>query len=1126
MPEAKKNAFEKVIQWFKDAADWVQENLGDPAVAETIREDLGLASGASIPENKKNEFAQFAAGLDPDKKAFEDTVAELKDVIEAFIDLGNALKEDQASGWDVAYLIGRFLTTETVRARSHFVYALAKLLLFVSDDPEAVEEFDPAVIVGLLRGQPPPPGSGERILQRVTALAWLLVTVGEALVKKFLDLDPREAYGVYYGWDPDPASTTPLADQVSARAITLMLGPPGDVSAQLSVTVLGVPSEHRGPALFLSFGGGISAEHTVENTTYRFKTGATGALDLFIPFGGSPLAFTAGGDPSVWVKLDVVQAAPSVPALTIGDADGTRIDVDKFLFGVELTGEGAGFRLGIEKAALVIDLSEGDGFLGQLPGGEVRVEFGLVFTADTEHGLRVEGGTQARATLPINASLFGVFTIHHLEIALGPSTQGRDLALELSGAFSLHLGPFTATVDRIGMLLDVGFGEGNLGFLDAALGLKPPNGIGLLLDVGVVKGGGYLYVDAQRGEYAGALELKIGPVSVKAIAILSTKMPDGSPGWALLLLIYGQFAPIQLSWGFTLTGIGGMIGLQHAVSIDALSSGMRSGVLDDILFPADPVGDAPRIINRLRTVFPVTPRALTFGPMLELGWGTPSIVIIRLGVIVQLDNAIGPGGGSVEFGRLVIIGQLLVQMLPKATGTPPILKLLVDILGYYDAESARLGFVARLRDSQVAGITLTGMLVVQADFGEDPSFVLAAGGFHPRFQDIPPGTPAPIDRIGFKLEIAVVKITIDGYFAVAASTVQAGASIRAEAKLGPVSIEGWLGFDAIFYFEPYFHFEADIRAGVAVKFKGRRLAGVELKMTLSGPGLWRAVGSVSFSILFWDIEKSFDESIGEAPETPAIATDVAALVRQELSNTGNWSAQLPVGGEAFVTIGPIQGVTGVLAHPLGRLVVTQRVAPLGLTLQRFGNTQVQGPNRFDLEKVEIGGQTVASPTTLTEAFTRAHFVDMTEEEKLSAPSFERFTAGVSVGTAAYRLPADQVAADLEYETHYLEPPTVLFLGTLILATLTDAHIAASDLRLQARLGAAGRSMLRRDAELRPVDPPRVTVTGAPLAAASTTDMGKKGDFSGAAAYATAAAAESMRASGLDGVQLVEAFEVG
>lgn len=1117
------NAFEKVIGWFKDAADWVQENLGDPALATTVRQDLGLAPGQDIPEARKNEIAAFAAGLDPDKESFAATVEEIADVVQALIALGEDLKADQATAWDVFHLIFRIMASESVRVRSQFVYGLAKLLLLLSEDPEAVEELDPALVVGLLKGEPPPPGTGEAVLHRISGASWLVMTAGEQLAGK-LGLDARTAYEAYYGWDPDPASETPVADLVSARAVTLLIGPPGDVSARLSLTVLVLPSEHRGPALFLGFGGALTAEHSPGDTTYALTAGATGALDVTLPFGPSPLEVQAGGDPNAFVRLDVVRERAGEPAFRIGNADGTRVDVERMLLGVEVSADRVAVRMGLEKAALVVDLAEGDGLLGQLPGGEIAVDFGLVLTADTTGGLRIEGGTQARAVLPLGASLFGVFTIHHLEIALGPSQQGRDLTLELSGAFSLHLGPFAATVDRLGMELDVAVRDGNLGVLDAALGFKAPNGIGLVLDAGVVKGGGYLFADHARGEYAGALELSFGPVSVKAIGILSTRvpLPGGRTGWALLLLLYFDLPPIQLSFGFTLNGVGGLIGLHHAVSLDALTSGMRDGVLDDILFPANPVADAPRIINRLRTTFPVTPRAVTFGPMLKLGWGTPPIVTVSLGLIVQLDNALPPGTAPVQFTRFVLIGQLRVQMLPATTGTPPLLKLLVDVLGYYDAETARLGFVARLRDSKVAEITLSGMLVVQADFGANPSFVLAAGGFHPRFRDIPAGTPAPIDRLGVGFSIGPVKVTIEGYFAVAASTVQAGATLRATAKLGPLSIDGWLGFDAIFFFEPRFRFEVDVQAGVAVKFKGHSLASVELKGTFSGPGLWRITGSVSFEILWWDVEKSFDESIGSAPSTPEITVDVAALVRQALAAPGAWTAQLPAGGLAMVSLGPISGVDGVLAHPLGRVQVVERVAPLGLALQRFGNARVRGVSRFDVTEMRLGSQVLPGPPTVTESFTRAHFVDMTEEDKLAAPSFERFTAGVSVGTDAFRVPGDQPVGDLDYETHYLRRRPERGRYVLELAAVVG-RVPVADVVLQAHLGAAARSEVHRSEAVRPATASLITVTEAPLAAASTGDLSLEAALSGVAKFSTAAAAQTVAVGA--GVQLVEAFEL-
>ena len=146
---------------------------------------------------------------------------------------------------------------------------------------------------------------------------------------------------------------------------------------------------------------------------------------------------------------------------------------------------------------------------------------------------------------------------------------------------SLNLGPFRASVDRVGVLLDSGrIPEDDFAAIAKAIDFKPPSGIGLVVDAELVKGGGYLYIDRERGEYAGVLELEmklpiVGQISLKAIGLLTTKLPEGRDGWALLLLIYAQFR-VQLGYGFTFSGLGGIIGLHHAPDQLALSDGLRT----------------------------------------------------------------------------------------------------------------------------------------------------------------------------------------------------------------------------------------------------------------------------------------------------------------------------------------------------------------------------------------------------------------------------------------------------------------------------------------------------------------------------------------------------------------------
>lgn len=1113
----KTNLWDATISWFKEAAEWVQENLGDPAIAEALREDLGLKPGESIPANEQNKFGQFKEELDPDKVSFDETVAEIVDVVTAFIELGEALKADNVSGFDIAWLIGSLASQDSVRLRFPAIYALAKLTLFVSDDPESMAELDPALLVTLLRGDPLPPGSAEALLQRLSAGSAALVTILEAFLDSAVGPGLLDAY---YGWDPAPGSDTPQADFVSTRALTLLMGAPGGEIGQAGLTLLGVPPEHGGPGLFMAVSGALKIDTTVDRTTYKFIVGATDAFDVAIlPGPGGKYRLEAGGSPQGLLGLDVIRSGGSVPALRIGDENETRLEISKLGFGVQLAPDRAGFRFLMQDAALIVNLGK-EPFLKQLENGEIKIGFDLGFTADTS-GFRFDGGSRLRVTIPIGKSVLGVFTAHYVELALGPSPTDRQLALEISGAFKLTLGPFRASVDRMGFLFDMAFREGSLGFMDLALGFKPPNGIGLLLDAGIVKGGGYLFIDQQRGEYAGALELKIGPIGVKAIALLSTKMPDGSEGWSLLLMIYGQFPPIQLSWGFVLTGIGGMIGLQHSTSLDGLQASVASGVLDDILFPEDPVGDAPRIINRLRVVFPPTRYALIIGPFLELGWGTPPLVIVRLGIIIQLDNVLG-GDRPVSFGNIVLLGQVRLA-LPAATAKKEltVLRILVDFLGFFDFDNMRLGFMARMRDSRLMNtLELHGMLVVAASFRDKPTFIFAAGGFHPKFQDKPSWMPAPIDRLGVSVPFsAALKIDVDAYFAITPATVQAGLKISLLFKAGPIEASGWLGFDAILYLEPDPHFLVLIEAGVKVKFKSFTLCGVTLKMELTGPGLWRAVGDAVFEILFWEETIHFDESWGESVPTPPVETAVGQQLQQALSSADAWSAQLPQGGESLVTLGPVAGAVGPLAHPLGRLVGTQKIVPFGLEIQRFGASKVKGARRFDVESVEIGG-TAATPMLTHEYFARAQFLDLSEDQKLSGPSFERFPSGVQVGSEGFVAPGD-LAADIVYETKYLD--TTGF-GRLILADVITRSPIFEMVAAQARGGAAGQSALRQKDMLRPAAARPVT-PDEPRVAVVVGDKLESGAVSLSGFAATTLSLAQQVATSIEAAQVVEAFEL-
>jgi len=152
-------------------------------------------------------------------------------------------------------------------------------------------------------------------------------------------------------------------------------------------------------------------------------------------------------------------------------------------------------------------------------------------------------------------------------LTFGVKFKAGQIPVTATGGFSAQLGPLAAAVEDMGIqatFVVKADRTGNLGPLDVSLGFKPPKGVGLSIDAGVVKGGGYLFFDFDNEEYAGALELSIADfLSVKAIGLITTKMPDGSKGFSLLLIITAEFSPgLQLGYGFVLIGVGGLVGPQ------------------------------------------------------------------------------------------------------------------------------------------------------------------------------------------------------------------------------------------------------------------------------------------------------------------------------------------------------------------------------------------------------------------------------------------------------------------------------------------------------------------------------------------------------------------------------------
>jgi hypothetical protein len=664
-------------------------------------------------------------------------------------------------------------------------------------------------------------------------------------------------------------------------------------------------------------------------------------------------------------RLEVVSASGACGFLLVGSGD-----VEVF---AEVETEGLAF---------ILDTSQGDGFISKLLSGlNTKLEFDLGLGLSYPRGFYFRGTSTLEIQVPAHISL-GPVEIQGLTIAIKPSGDG--MPIDLGATFKAQLGPLAAVVENIGLRTNLSFPGtgGNLGPLDVSFGFKPPNGVGLSIDAGAVKGGGYLFIDVDRGEYAGALELSILDfLSVTAIGVINTKMPDGSKGFSFIAIISVEFNPgIQLGFGFTLLGVGGLVGLNRSMDLDALVQGVRSGGLDRIMFPKDVVANAPKIISDLRSFFPPEEGTFLIGPMLKFGWGTPTLISLSLGLIIEVP------------GNIAIIGKLTIAIPDERV---PLIIIKVAFMGAIEFDKKRGWFFATLYESRVLFMPLDGSLGVLAAFGDDANFVVSVGGFHPAYD--PPALPFPdLSRIAINiLNTPVARVRVDAYFAVTSNTVQFGARAELYFGISIASIEGHLGFDALFQFSP-FYFTISISVSLSVKLFGFGLFGVRFRGTLEGTSPWHIEGTGSISLLFWDVDVDFSHTWGDKEDTRLPPISVMPVIAAEFEKVENWTAELADANRLFVTLRTLTANDDLVLHPVGALKITQRAVPLGLTLDKFGSQRPDDAKRFDVVAETVG---LDARETVLESFAMAQFRDMKDSEKLSASDFELEDAGLKLAAA-------------------------------------------------------------------------------------------------------------------------------
>ncbi|GAB3218042.1 hypothetical protein J0A67_01840 [Algoriphagus aestuariicola] len=1071
--------FQKVLKLFYEIIKPGLDIFSDDQARNELLGSLGLPPSGSAPNipigtsleeyvNKADDEVQpfKLAGAIADMTAI---VVAIEGIVQAAIAASGG--DEKRTANEIVTAILNLLTLEYLRRRMPAVHSVISLLNAL-DTKMAAAGGSSNFIVDDIGGFLKSLGKGLEDEDSADALSdslFMGIAGGLFLLDHFLRKGGVEdlTIGSNYGYEGVESSTTPIADRISNRTFTYGVDATiaGEVPLKLYNTLLFAPKSHGGVAFVTKLLGRSARTFNIgEGDRHSVGYDVTG--DALFRIGTLP---EAKGGPANKFIVFYSYNTPNPTKIALLDKP-----VIKFAFGTVKLGVMVQPDDLLVKGILNIHYEVGKGGLTGFPFSlipDLNDKFPLGIGYSLKHGFIVDGngnigidekkksdsgsgGDSAAAStpagdssstpaasggdaeplakilttllnalnmrLPIHKNLGDIVGLEVLTIKVNVSEDMNTIELEVSLDFWLKFGPpVTLTINRLGLNLQAKKLEGNGGVFgyDLVPAIKWPTGAGIRINAGVVTGGGFLYLDPDKGEYFGALELSFKNLfDLKAVGIINTKMPDGTEGFSLLIIITAEFSPVQLGFGFTLIGVGGLLGINRRAEVEALRVGLKTNALKSILFPEDVVGNISRIISDIKQIFPIKEDSFLIGLMGKIGWGTPTLISVEIGIILELPEP-----------KIIIIGVVKMALPTEETA---LVKIQVNFLGVIDFQNGFVYFEARLFDSKLVGFPLTGSLALVVAWGGSDAFGLSIGGFHPDFKDYPtvptlPGAFRDMDRISLQLLSGDnPRLSVECYLAVTSNSVQFGAKIELLVE-GPMSFNlyGALALDVLFIFDP-FSFIVRLEATLAIRQGTSVLFGIHFIGRLSGPTPWNISGEVSFGLLFITITISFDETWGDPkPDVEIETEDLRALLTAELQKSANWRPIIPENNHLHVSLRaiPEDQQVDLLIQPFGSITFSQRTLPLNMDIKKYGNRKPLKADEanFKISRVNIG-ESAPDFAPAKELFAIGNYQPLSEDEKLSRKSFEQLESGITINdTGELRLAKDELdSVTLDYELDY------------------------------------------------------------------------------------------------------------
>jgi len=145
------------------------------------------------------------------------------------------------------------------------------------------------------------------------------------------------------------------------------------------------------------------------------------------------------------------------------------------------------------------------------------------------------------------------------------------------------------------------------------------------------------------------------------------------------------------------------VGIHRTFDLNVIRSGLRSDSLATLLFPRDPVANAPALLQALAASFPARQGSYLFGLLARITWLTPTVVQADLAVILELGQR----------SRLLVLGRVSA-MLPSHDND--LIRLILDADGVLDFNAKTFDADAVLvhEDGKPVGV-LTRLLASRCD---------------------------------------------------------------------------------------------------------------------------------------------------------------------------------------------------------------------------------------------------------------------------------------------------------------------------------------------------------------------------------------------------------------------------